>query len=378
MEIRINREIFLQGLHRVQSIVERKTTTPILANFLLEARAGSAGDSESTVTYVATDLELTCKGVIPAEVVHEGVITLPARQTFDIVRELPGGVMIELRVVEQNRVELRAGRAFFRIPGLPGEDFPPFPPFEGAEPFALPAETLREMIAKTAFCTSQDETRFALRGALFALKAGEAQMVATDGHRLASIRRECAGVGPSVKQVIVPRKALEELRKSLEDSSEDEHDEVMLSLLDQHLLVRRGNLWLSTRLIDGQFPAYERVIPKGHPKHVILAKETFMSSLRRVSLLAPEKSRAVRLTLAPGVVTVLSDSPELGEARDELEAEYQDEGVTVGFNARYLMDVLNAVDDTQVVLEVKDPVSSALIRPVGDGDNLFVIMPLRL
>jgi len=377
MEIRIGREAFLQGLHRVQSIVERKTTTPILANFLLEARAGGAADVESAVTYVATDLELTCKGVIPAEVVHDGVITLPARQTFDIVRELPAGAMIELRVGEQNRVEIRAGRAFFRVPGLPGEDFPPFPPFEGAEPFALPAETLREMIAKTAFCTSQDETRFALRGALFALKDGEAQMVATDGHRLASIRRECGGVGSTVKQVIVPRKALEEIRKSLEDS-EDEHDEVALSLLDQHLLLRKGNLWLSTRLIDGQFPAYERVIPKGHPKHVILSKQAFMSSLRRVSLFAPEKSRAVRLTLAPGMVTVLGDSPELGEARDELEAEYQDEGVTVGFNARYLMDVLNAVDDSQVVLEVKDPVSSALIRPMADADNLFVIMPLRL
>jgi DNA polymerase-3 subunit beta len=177
--------------------------------------------------------------------------------------------------------------------------------------------------------------------------------------------------------VIVPRKALEEMRKNLEDSDDDK-SEVLLTLLEQHLLVRKGNFWLSTRLIDGQFPAYERVIPHGHPKQAVLSREMLMSSLRRVSLLAPEKSRAVRLTLAPGLLTILSDSSELGEARDEMEADYQDEAVTVGFNARYLLDVLNVLDDAQVVLEVKDGVSSALVRPMDDADNLFVIMPLRL
>jgi DNA polymerase-3 subunit beta len=372
MEIRIGREEFLQGLQRIQSVVERKTTTPILANFLLEAR----GDS---LTYVATDLELTCKGTMAATIEREGVITLPARQTFDIVRELPSGAMITLRVGEQHWVEVTAGRSFFRLPGLPGEDFPPFPPFEGAEQLSLPATTLRDMIVKTAFCTSQDETRFALRGALFVLKEGEVAMVATDGHRLASVRRTCEDAAPvakGAKQVIIPRKALEEMRKGLEAGDED--DRVTVSLLDQHLLVRQGNFWLSTRLIDGQFPAYERVIPKDHPKHIVLRKDAFLGSLRRVSLFSPEKSRAVRLRLAPGTLTVLSESPELGEARDELEAEYQDEAVTVGFNARYLMDVLNVVDDDQVVLELKDAVSSSLLRPVADPDSLYVIMPLRL
>ena len=373
MEIRIGREEFLRGLQRIQSVVERKTTTPILANFLLEAR----GDG---VTYVATDLELTCKGMMAADIEREGVITLPARQTFDIVRELPSGTTIGLRVGEQQWIEATAGRSFFRIPGLPGEDFPPFPPFEGAEHLSLPAKTLRDMIVKTAFCTSQDETRFALRGAQLVLKEGEVSMVATDGHRLASVRRACENVAPvaqGAKQVIIPRKALEEMRKGLEDSA-GEDEQVTVSLLDQHLLVRQGNFWLSTRLVDGQFPAYERVIPKGHPKHVVLPKDPFLGSLRRVSLFSPEKSRAVRLRLAPGTLTVLSESPELGEARDELEADYQDETVTVGFNARYLMDVLNVVDDDQVVLELKDAVSSSLMRPVADPDSLYVIMPLRL
>jgi DNA polymerase-3 subunit beta len=370
MEIQISREEFLQGLQRIQSVVERKTTTPILANFLLEARGNQ-------LTYVATDLELTCKGIMTTNTVREGVITLPARQTFDIVRELPGTTTIKLRVGEQNWVELTAGRSFFRIPGLPGEDFPPFPPFEGAEHLSIPASTLREMIVKTAFCTSQDETRFALRGALFVLKEGQVSMVATDGHRLASIQRDCKDAGSIAKQVIIPRKALEEMRKGLENGN-GEDDEVMVSILDQHLLIRRGDLWLSTRLIDGQFPAYERVIPQGHPKHIILRRDAFLSSLRRVSLFAPEKSRAVRLRLAPGTLTVLSESPELGEARDEIEAEYQDESVTVGFNARYLMDVLNVVDDDQVILEVKDAVSSSLLRPTVGPANLYVIMPLRL
>jgi DNA polymerase III subunit beta len=370
MEIRIPREEFLQGLQRIQSVVERKTTTPILANFLLEARG-------QELMYVATDLELTCKGTLTAEVGREGVITLPARQTFDIVRELPSGAMIELRVGEQHWVEVTAARSFFRVPGLPGEDFPPFPPFEGAEQISLPASMLREMIVKTAFCTSQDETRFALRGALFVLKEGQVTIVATDGHRLASIQRECKEAGALAKQVIVPRKALEEMRKSLEDGN-GEDDQVNVSMLDQHLLIRRGNLWLSTRLIDGQFPAYERVIPKGHPKHITLRRDAFLSSLRRVSLFSPEKSRAVRLRLAPGTLTVLCESPEMGEARDELEAEYEDESVTVGFNARYLMDVLNVVDDERVVLEVKDAVSSSLMRPAADPESLYVIMPLRL
>jgi DNA polymerase-3 subunit beta len=370
MEIRIGREEFLQGLQRVQSVVERKTTTPILANFLLEAR-------DNQLTYVATDLELTCKGIIATDVVREGVITLPARQIFDIVRELPGGAILELRIGEQNWGELTAGRSFFRIPGLPGEDFPPFPPFEGGDHLSVPASTLREMIVKTVFCTSQDETRFALRGALLVLKQGQVAMVATDGHRLASIQRECKDSGAIAKQVIVPRKALEEIRKGLE-GGDGEDDEVTVSLLDQHLLIRRGDLWLSTRLIDGQFPAYERVIPKGHPKLITLRREAFLASLRRVALFAPEKSRAIRLRLAPGTLTVLSESPELGEARDEIEAEYQDEAVTVGFNARYLMDVLNVVDDDQVILEVKDAVSSSLLRPAADPDSLYVIMPLRL
>ena len=370
MEIRIAREEFLHGLQRIQSVVERKTTTPILANFLLEARGNE-------LTYVATDLELTCKGTMATEVMREGVITLPARQTFDIVRELPGGTSIELRLNEHNWVEVTAARSFFRIPALPGEDFPPFPPFEGAEHVSLPAATLREMIMKTAFCTSQDETRFALRGALFILKEDQVAMVATDGHRLASIERECKAAGAIAKQVIVPRKALEEMRKNLEDGNGEE-DQVMVSMLDQHLLMRRGNLWLSTQLIDGQFPAYERVIPKGHPKQVTLRRDAFLGSLRRVSLFSAEKSRAVRLRLTPGTLTVLCESPELGEARDELEAEYEDEAVTVGFNARYLMDVLNVVDDDRVILEVKDAVSSSLMRPAADPQSLYVIMPLRL
>jgi len=210
MEIRIVREDFLQGLQRIQSVVERKTTTPILANFLLEAR----GDGQaSPLTYVATDLELTCKGTMVGEVVREGVITLPARQMFDIVREVPGGTMIELRVGEHHWVEVTAARSFFRVPALPGEDFPPFPPFEGAEHIALPAAALRDMIVKTAFCTSQDETRFALRGALVVLKDGQMSMVATDGHRLASIQRECKDAETVTRQVIVPRKALEDERK---------------------------------------------------------------------------------------------------------------------------------------------------------------------
>jgi DNA polymerase-3 subunit beta len=372
MEIRIAREDFLQGLQRIQSVVERKTTTPILANFLLEARNDTPA---SALTYVATDLELTCKGTMAGEVIRGGVITLPARQTFDIVRELPGGTMIDLRVGEHHWVEVTAARSFFRIPALPGEDFPPFPPFEGAEPVVLPAPMLREMIVKTAFCTSQDETRFALRGALVVLKDGQMSMVATDGHRLASIQRPCKDAEALAKQVIVPRKALEEIRKNLDDG---EDDQVTISLLDQHLLMRRGNLWLSTRLIDGQFPAYERVIPKGHPRCITLRRDAFLSSLRRVSLFSAEKSRAVRLRLAPGTLTVLCESPEMGEARDEVEAEYEGESVTVGFNARYLMDVLNVVDDEQVILEVKDAVSSSLMRPAGDAECLYVIMPLRL
>lgn len=374
MEIRIAREHFLQGLQRIQSVVERKTTTPILANFLLEARNDVPA---SALTFVATDLELTCKGTMAGEVIRSGVITLPARQTFDIVRELPAGAMIDLRVGEHNWVEVTAARSFFRIPALPGEDFPPFPPFEGAEPIVLSAPTLRDMIAKTVFCTSQDETRFALRGALVVLKEGQMCMVATDGHRLASIQRECKDAESVTKQVIVPRKALEEMRKSLEDG-DGEDDQVTLSLLDQHLLMRRGDLWLSTRLIEGQFPAYERVIPRGHPRQITLRRDAFLSSLRRVSLFSAEKSRAVRLKLAPGTLTVLCESPEFGEARDEVEAEYEGESVTVGFNARYLIDVLNVVDDDHVILEVKDAVSSSLMRPAGDSDSLYVIMPLRL
>ncbi|RMF93067.1 MAG: DNA polymerase III subunit beta, partial [Nitrospinota bacterium] len=280
MEITITREDFLKGLHRIQSIVERRNTTPILTHFLLEATA-------EEVRISATDLELGFRGTLAAETITPGSLALAARQTYDIVRELSSETPITLTALENNWVQLTADRAVFKIPSLRGDDFPPLPSSEEKDGIEINDQTFREMIGKTIFSISQDETRFALKGALFALHDDEMRMVSSDGHRLAYIRRPHAGI-PTPQEVIVPKKALEEIRKLLEESKGEEETS-FLGVAGSHLIFKKDDVLLTSRLIEGQFPPYEQVIPRGYEKRALLNREMLLGALKRVSLLSNEK-----------------------------------------------------------------------------------------
>ncbi len=370
MEIHITREDFLKELQRIQSIVERRNTTPILTNFLLEATADE-------VSISATDLELGFRGTLHAQTIVPGSLALAARQTYDIVRELFPESEIVLTTPEQNWAQLTAGRAIFKIPSLRGEDFPPLPSYDEKEGVMLQDQTFREMITKTSFAISQDETRFALKGALFSLQNGEMRMVSSDGHRLAYIRRPHAGEATTPKEVIVPRKALEEIRKLLdEDKSEEAASH--LDVVGSHLIFKKEKFLLTSRLIEGQFPPYDQVIPKGYKKRAILNKEAFLGALKRVSLLSNEKSRPVRFDIQKGEMTLRSNSPELGEAVEGLEIDYNGENMHISFNARYLIDVLAVIEEETVFLELGDHFGPAILRPQEDTGYLCVVMPMRL
>ena len=302
-----------------------------------------------------------------------GTATLPARKTYDILRELPAGGQVTLTVEAQGWAYIKAGSAEFKVPCLPAEEYPALPPVEEAEFSSLDSEVLEEMIRQTIFATSHDETRYTLSGVLMVCDSKEMTMVATDGHRLAHTRRPVA-FGRELR-VIVPRKALEEVSRFAADSEEKAMD---VAPLQNHLVFRKGRATLVTRLIEGQFPDYEGVVPKTFQRRATVEHERLTRALRRVSLLSNEKTKPVRVEFALDTLTLRSNTPEMGEATEQIPAEYQGEAMVMGFNARYLLDALAVTTDEHVALDLNDPLSPGIIRPLGDAQYFFVIMPMRV
>jgi len=364
MEVVIDRDAFLKGLQMVQNIVEPRQTLPILANVLLEA----AGD---TVRLTATDLEVGARVSVPAKVGAKGAITVSARKLAEIVKELPAAA-VALKVAENVTVTLRCGGATYRMVGLAPDDFPPVVPASPQSWVTIEAKVLREMLTQTSFAVSHDETRYALNGVLFAFQGKDVRMVATDGHRLALSNRSL-GQGVASATGIVPRKAVTEIMRVIGSG-----EEVQLAITENQFVLQMPNFVMTARLIEGQFPNYEAVIPKAHPGRLTTARSGLSAALRRVSVMAEERNKPVKLALSPASLKVSASSQELGEAEEILDVDYAGEEMVIGFNSRYLLEAMAALEKDQVVLEIKDAQSPGVIKSVDGEGYCCVIMPMRI
>lgn len=371
MELVVQKSSLLRELQFYQGIVERKNTIPILANVLMEAE----GDQ---VRFLATDLEVALRSRCPASVSKPGSLTVPAKKLFEIVKALPD---TDVRIREEkNGVKIAADRFDSRIQTLPLDDFPTLPDATGKDSVLLPGAQLREMAEKIQFAMTSEDTRYYLNGALFVLRGGNISLVATDGHRLAhvSITKPAEGAGDDVEEsrAILPKKTVWELSRLLA-----EHDgEIGYERSENHLFFTVGDRVLISRMIEGQFPAYERVIPKGNDKRVEFERERITNAVRRVALLSNERSRAIKFEIERDKVEVTSNSTEIGEAREALAVDYAGTPLQICFNAQYVQDFLNVVKTDAVAMELKDEVSQAIMRPVGslDYEYTYVLMPMRI
>ena len=367
MEIVVRKNDLLRELQLFQGIVERKNTIPILANILIEA-------SGSEVKMLATDLEVALRSSCQASVKKSGSLTLPAKKLYEILKALPE---TDVRIEEDKRgVKVAADRFDSRIQTLAREDFPTLPDASGKRSATLPRNALKELVAKTQFAITGEDTRFFLNGAKFVLKPESLAMVATDGHRLALVEvLHKVGVTEEIG-AILPKKTILELGKLLIEGDGD----VLFESGENHLFFDVGGRMLISRMIDGQFPAYERVIPKGNDKNIEFERERLTSAVKRVALLSNERSRSVKVEVGSGKVEVTSSSSEFGEAREELTVDYTGSPLTISFNAQYVLDFLSVVETDVVVLSLKDEVSQAVMKPIGAQgyDYTYVIMPMRI
>lgn len=375
MELVVRKTDLLRELQLFQGIVERKNTIPILANVLLEATGAE-------VKMLATDLEVGLRSKCPATVSKGGSLTLPAKKLYEIVKALPE---TDVRIEEdKGGVKVAADRFDSRMQTLPREDFPTLPEATGTVSIELPRDALRQMISKTQFAITGEDTRYFLNGALFLLKPDSMGLVSTDGHRLAHITVAREGKpakgakdGGDENRVILPRKTLLELGRLLAEGGEGA---IRYERGENHLFFTVGDRLLISRMIDGQFPAFERVIPKNNDKHVDFDRDRLTSAVKRVALLSNERSRAVKFQIDKGKVEIASSSPEFGEAKEVLMVDYAGSPVTICFNAQYVLDFLGVAETDTVSLDFKDEMSQAVLKPVGgEGyDYTYVIMPMRI
>ena len=364
MDVVLDRDQFLKGLQMVHNIVEPRQTMPILANVLLETEADA-------VRVTATDLEVGARVSIPAKVAKGGTVTVSARKLSEIVRELPAAGLT-LKVGENAAVNLRCGGASYRMVGLASDDFPAVVPAAPSAWLTVEAKLLRDMLSQTTFAISHDESRFALNGVLFAFQPKELRLVATDGHRLAVASRS-VGEGLNGVTGIVPRKAVIEIARVL-GSTED----VQIAITENQFVLQMPNFVMTARLIEGQFPNYEAVLPKAHPGKLVIPRAPLMSALRRVSVMAEERNKPVKLLLRPGALVLSAASHDLGEAEESLEVTYSGDEVSIGFNSRYVLEALAPIETDDVVFEFKDGLSPGVVKGVEEEGYSCVIMPMRI
>lgn len=372
MHFTIEKEVLLKGLARIQGIVEKKTTLPVLSNVLLEANDGE-------ICLTATDLEVGMRSIYPAQIQSGGKTTVSAKKFYEIVKELPGGE-VSFRSRENSWVEIRSGKALFNIVGLPADEFPHFPKLNKNDLLPIDSSELCEMIEKTFFSVSTDESKYNLGGIYMkSVEEGERKllrMVATDGHRLALVQRPIS-VNPGaelLRGVILPRKGIVELRKIAEEST----GTISIGFLENNVVIQRETTTVVMRLVDGEFPDYNRVIPKQQGFQATIRCDSFLHALRRMVIVSSDKTRGVKLVLKPGTLEISSSNPELGEAQEEIEVDYDGPEISLGFNARYLIDILNAQNESAIYLQLRDNLSPGVLQPVKDSDTLAVVMPMRL
>ncbi len=371
MKLTIERSNLLRSLGHVQSVVERRNTIPILSNVKIEA------DGES-LSLNATDMDLDIVESVAAEIATPGATTAPALTFFEIVRKLPDGAQIELEAPGDGKLTIRAGRSRFTLSCLPTEDFPVMAGGEYEHSFKLAAGDLRELIDRTRFAISTEETRYYLNGIyLHVFDRDGTQVlraVSTDGHRLASVELPLPDGAAGMPGVIVPRKTVGEIRKLIDETGDD----VEISLSETKIRFSFDDAVLTSKLIDGTFPDYQRVIPTGNDKEMTVDRKALSDAVDRVSAISSEKSRAVKLALSGDTLSLSASSPENGTAQEEIEVGYGLDALEIGFNSGYLLDIARQIDGDTAVFQLSDAASPTIIRSPEDAGTIYVLMPMRV
>lgn len=371
MELKVQQEALLGALSRMQSIVEKKSTMPILQNVLLQAE-------NDKLKIFATDLEVSLVDEVDIEGKKDGSIAVNAKSFYDIIKELEGQIISISK--KDNILLIKQKRSEFNLNCIAAEEYPVFPTYTTKDFLKIDTKQLLDMIDKTLFSVSNDQTRYHLNGVYFETKSKDKspvfRMVATDGHRLSLIDRKASVTGSfKVEQgVIIPRKGVNEIRKLLEGLG----GEFEMALEGVQFILKNKNTVLMVRLVEGKYPNYQQLIPEKLPKKIQVRREPLMNSLKRVSLLANQKSRGVILSISKGKMEILSNDPELGNAKEELDIDYDGTGMKISFNAKYIMDVLSACDDEEVDISLNDQLSPGLVRPHHDANYTCVVMPMRI
>jgi DNA polymerase-3 subunit beta len=366
MEFSVGRDELYRCLQRLQGFIDPKGPMPILSNLLIQ----SAGKG---IFISATNLDIALKKFCPAAVTDSGSLTINSKKLHDIVRELPEGE-IHLTQTDNQWARLTCGNSKFRLSLLPVDDFPPFPKFQEESMKSIDGPTLGEMIGKTAHAISQDETRYMLNGVLLQIYKDHMRMVSTDGHRLAFVKRPVSMKLEKEIEVIIPKKAVQELNKL----TEEEGEELKFTLQDNHLIFKKDETVFVSRLLEGKFPNYEQVIPSKNTKVAKVPVEEMTHALKRVVILADEKSKMVKLQFSKGKLELTSEATELGDAMETLEVDYAKEDISIGVNAVYLIDVLTILKEEKVSLNMEDSLSPLLIKSAEDENFLSIVMPMRL
>lgn len=372
MEFSVKKYDLQRELELTQGVVERKTTIPILSNLLLEAEGGR-------LSITATDLELSISTSCEAKVKKDGAGTIPAKKLYDLIKLLPDGE-IKFKLLENHWIQITCDRKTYKLVGMSRDNFPAIPAFPNTL-VKIPVALLDDLIAKTTFAISMEESRYTLNGALLVLKSDSITMVATDGHRLATVeaKHKFDGLSSEIR-VLVPKKAMTEF-KNIGDKAEcDDGALAEFAQDDSHLFFQMGHRLLTSRKLTGQFPNYEAVLPRDANKTVVIEKSELQDALRRVSQLADQRSHAVKFVLAKEGMEISASSPEYGEAKEAIEKDYQGEPLSIGFNAAYILDFLSAAPDGSISFELKDDQSAGQLRPLADADTKYryVVMPMRI
>ena len=367
MNFQVQRESILKPLQAVIGVVERRQTLPVLSNILFSAK-------KDRISLTATDLEVELRASIEIKVEEPGDITLPARKLLDICRTLPEQAMLDFSI-DSGTAQIKSGKSKFTLSTLPADEFPLVEEINTVQDLSLSQKDLKNLIERTNFSMAQQDVRYYLNGLMLELKDKLIRSVATDGHRLAICEMKADVNSPGSQQVIVPRKGIQELARLLEDSDSP----ASIEIGSNHIRVQLQDIRFTSKLIDGKFPDYQRVLPQGSDKHIIADRELFKQALVRTSILSNEKFRGIRFQLEKNSLRIQAHNPEQEEAEEEIEVEYTGSSLEIGFNVNYLLDALNALPGEQVKVSLNDPNSSCLIQqPKKNSDCRYVVMPMRL
>jgi DNA polymerase-3 subunit beta len=363
VKIKVTKEAILDGLQRVQNVVSTRTTLPILSNVLIQASSGA-------LSLTTTDLDVGVRCRVEAEVSKEGSTTLPARKLFSILKEVAASE-IEIEVDDRNAASIRCGSSFYKIMGLPEEEFPRFPESGAGKALKIEQPILRDMLKKTAYAVSNDETRYVLNGVFMGLKGDKITVVATDGRRLALMEHDIEIPKGAEAELILPTKAVNELERLLADKGD-----VKLWIGENQIVFELDGTTLASKLIEGTYPNFRQVIPTETKERIALERELLLSALHRASILASEKSQSVKLNFAKNTLTITATTPEVGEAKETLSINYKGKELTIAFNPQYMMDPLRNLDADEVYVELTDELSPGVIKV--NAPFLYVLMPMRL